>query len=223
MKKNLNVITREKWLRHAVEMLDTKLFNGDLDLFNRQYQVSVGRCPGQKMSESVFPFDGEDVSLDDGSIKRLQKVHVMYNNPDNTFEGKNMYMDPVIDKDGNNITRESYLELLSQNKPLVKGFFAIDQVEKQPTNYIGHIGYNREGKPIRGKDTNFERAYKGHLDRKKLREYKERESRFNKQLQEQVNNAPFHDDTKNQPEDLSKDTYIDPYNHLRSSNNDFTR
>lgn len=65
MKKNLNVITREKWLRHAVEMLDTKLFNGDLDLFNRQYQVSIGRCPGQKMSESVFPFDGEDVSLDD--------------------------------------------------------------------------------------------------------------------------------------------------------------
>lgn len=65
MKKNLNVITREKWLRHAVEMLDTKLFNGDLDLFNRQYQVSIGRCPGNKMSESVFPFDGENVSLDD--------------------------------------------------------------------------------------------------------------------------------------------------------------
>ena len=65
MKKNLNVITREKWLRHAVEMLDTKLFNGDLDLFNRQYQVSIGRCPGQKMSESVFPFDGENPSLED--------------------------------------------------------------------------------------------------------------------------------------------------------------
>ena len=65
MKKNLNGLTREKWLRHAVELLDTKLFNGDLDLFNRQYQVSIGRCPGQKMSESVFPFDGEDVNLDD--------------------------------------------------------------------------------------------------------------------------------------------------------------
>ena len=65
MKKNLNVITREKWLRHAVEMLDTKLFNGDLDLFNRQYQVSIGRCTGQTLSESVFPFDGENVSLDD--------------------------------------------------------------------------------------------------------------------------------------------------------------
>jgi hypothetical protein len=64
-KKNLNVITREKWLRHAIELLDTKLFNGDLDLFNRQYQVSIGRCPGKKASESVFPFDGEDVTLDD--------------------------------------------------------------------------------------------------------------------------------------------------------------
>ena len=64
-KKNLNVVTREKWLRHAVEMLDTKLFNGDLDLFNRQYQVSVGRCPGKKLSETAFPFDGEDVTLDD--------------------------------------------------------------------------------------------------------------------------------------------------------------
>lgn len=64
-KKNLNVITREKWLRHAVELLDTKLFNGDLDLFNRQYQVSVGRCPGKKLSETIFPFDGEDVTLDD--------------------------------------------------------------------------------------------------------------------------------------------------------------
>lgn len=65
MKKNLNGITREKWLRHAVELLDTKLFNGDLDLFNRQYQVGIGRCPGQKGGETVFPFDGEDVSLDD--------------------------------------------------------------------------------------------------------------------------------------------------------------
>jgi hypothetical protein len=65
MKKNLNIITREKWIRHAVEILDTKLFNGDLDLYNRQYQVSIGRCPGKKLSETVFPFDGEDVSLDD--------------------------------------------------------------------------------------------------------------------------------------------------------------
>lgn len=65
MTKNLNVVTREKWLRHAIELLDTKLFNGDLDLFNRQYQVSVGRCGGKKEFEVFFPFDGEDVTLDD--------------------------------------------------------------------------------------------------------------------------------------------------------------
>jgi hypothetical protein len=64
-KKNLNVITREKWLRHAVELLDTKLFNGDLDLFNRQYQVSIGKCGGKKGSEVVFPYQGEDVRLDE--------------------------------------------------------------------------------------------------------------------------------------------------------------
>lgn len=64
-KKNLNVITREKWLRHAVELLDTKLFNGDLDLFNRQYQVSIGKCGGKKGFEVVFPYQGEDVKLED--------------------------------------------------------------------------------------------------------------------------------------------------------------
>ena len=64
-KKNLNVITREKWLRHAVELLDTKLFNGDLDLFNRQYQVSIGHCGGKKGYEVVFPYQGEDVNIDD--------------------------------------------------------------------------------------------------------------------------------------------------------------
>lgn len=61
----LNEITREKWLRNAVEVLDTKLFNGDLNLYEHQYQVSVGRCPGQKKSETVFPFDGEEVNMDD--------------------------------------------------------------------------------------------------------------------------------------------------------------
>lgn len=64
-KKNINTVTREKWLRRAVEILDTKLFNGDLDLFEKQFQVSVGRCPRKKRSEAVFPYDGEDVSLDD--------------------------------------------------------------------------------------------------------------------------------------------------------------
>lgn len=63
--KDLNTVTREKWLRAAVEELDTRLFHGDLNIMDRQFQVSVGRCPGQKSSESVQPFDGEDVTLDD--------------------------------------------------------------------------------------------------------------------------------------------------------------
>lgn len=63
--KDLNTVTREKWLRAAIEILDNRLFNGDLNVMDRQYQVSVGRCPGQKASESVQPFDGEDVTLDD--------------------------------------------------------------------------------------------------------------------------------------------------------------
>lgn len=63
--KDLNTVTREKWLRAAIEILDTRLFNGDLNVMDRQYQVSVGRCPGQKASESVQPFDGENVTLDD--------------------------------------------------------------------------------------------------------------------------------------------------------------
>lgn len=55
----------EEYIKRAVEMLDAELFEGDLDLLNHQFQVSWGRTPGKKMSESIFPFDGEDVKLDD--------------------------------------------------------------------------------------------------------------------------------------------------------------
>ena len=166
----------------------------------------------------------EDIELDDGTIKRLQRVHVLYNNKtDNTFEGKNMYMDPISDENGNNITKESYLRLLAQNKPLVKGFFAREQLAKEPTDYIGHIAFNEQGKPYRGKDRNFERSYKAHIDRKRAREHAENELRLKKQLQEQVNRATFHDDTKNQPEDLSKYTYHDTYNHSRNNDGGYTR
>lgn len=55
----------EEYIKRAVEMLDAELFEGDLDLLNHQFQVSWGRTPGKKMSESIFPFDGEDVKLED--------------------------------------------------------------------------------------------------------------------------------------------------------------
>ena len=58
-------MTREEWLRHAVEELDAQLFEGDLDIINHGYQISASKCGGQKRSECIQPFDGEDVTLDD--------------------------------------------------------------------------------------------------------------------------------------------------------------
>ena len=58
-------MTREEWLRHAVEELDVQLFEGDLDTLNHGYQISASKCSGKRLTECVQPFDGEDVTLDD--------------------------------------------------------------------------------------------------------------------------------------------------------------
>lgn len=58
-------MTREEWLRKAVEMLDTELFKGDLDLLNHSFQINCGICPGKKMTNTIQPYDGEDVKLED--------------------------------------------------------------------------------------------------------------------------------------------------------------
>lgn len=185
----------------------------------KNYDCSLQYSSGIK-ADVTFK-DLEDVTLDDGTIKRLQRVHVMYNKPDNTFEGKNMYMDPIFDENGKNVTKDVYLSQLPEKS--VKEFFLKSVVDTQITNYIGYIGVNAKGEYVPQKDGNFERAYKAHLDRKRAREYAENEARFNEQLQEQVNNAPFHDDTGNQPEDLSKYTYHDPYDHSRNNDGGYTR
>lgn len=59
------MITREEWLRHAVEMLDTELFDGDLDTINHKFQINCGICPGKKQSNTIQPYDGENVKLED--------------------------------------------------------------------------------------------------------------------------------------------------------------
>lgn len=56
-------MTREEWLRHAVEELDTLVFGGDLDLFNHKYQISCAKT--RKSAETIQPYEGEDVNLDD--------------------------------------------------------------------------------------------------------------------------------------------------------------
>ena len=45
-------MTREEWLRNAVEKLNSNLFNGDLDLLNKPYQISCGI-----VSSNVFSKD----------------------------------------------------------------------------------------------------------------------------------------------------------------------
>ena len=63
-------MTREEWLRNAVEKLNSNLFNGDLDLLNKPYQISCGitRTNAQNKGGNyavIFPYDGEDPTLDD--------------------------------------------------------------------------------------------------------------------------------------------------------------
>lgn len=59
------MITREEWLRYLVETIDRVYFDGDLDIPNHEYQISVGRQRGKRQSETVQPSDSEQVTLDD--------------------------------------------------------------------------------------------------------------------------------------------------------------
>lgn len=58
-------MTKEEWLRHAVEEINTAVFEGDLDLLNHDFQIYCGRVRGSKPTECVQPSDGEDITLDD--------------------------------------------------------------------------------------------------------------------------------------------------------------
>ena len=64
------MMTREEWLRLAIEKLNSNLFNGDLDLLNKPYQISSGITRTNAQSKGgnyavIFPYDGEDPTLDD--------------------------------------------------------------------------------------------------------------------------------------------------------------
>ncbi len=58
-------MTREEWLRHAVEEIDTTVFGGDLNLLNHGFQIACGRCPGKKKTECIQPSEVENITLDD--------------------------------------------------------------------------------------------------------------------------------------------------------------
>ena len=58
-------MTREEWLRHAVEEINKEVFSGDLDLLNHEYQIACSKTGGKKQTECIQPYDGEDVKLSD--------------------------------------------------------------------------------------------------------------------------------------------------------------
>lgn len=58
-------MVREEWLRKAVELLDSDLFNGGLDILNNNYQIACGWTKRNRVAEVIFPYDGADVQLDD--------------------------------------------------------------------------------------------------------------------------------------------------------------
>lgn len=60
-------ISREEWLRHAVEEIDKQIFDGALELdVHHDFQIACGWCKGPKaLGETIFPYQGEDVELDD--------------------------------------------------------------------------------------------------------------------------------------------------------------
>ncbi len=164
--------------------------------------------------------DLQNIVLDDNTSKLVQNVYVHYDLPNGTFNGKHLCMEPIFDNDGNNITKESYLQILNNNMPLIKGFFAKDEIEKQPTNYIGGINYHQNGKPYRGKDFNFERSYKNHLDREMALRKRQEEARENAALQERLSKLTVNYDYY-QPEDLSNVTI--PYGNRYKNMDDNVR
>lgn len=70
-------MTREEWLRKAVEMIDTEIFEGELDTINHQFQINCGICPGKKLSNTIQPYDGENVKLDDFFPTTISINHII--------------------------------------------------------------------------------------------------------------------------------------------------
>jgi len=134
-------MTREEWLRHAVEELDAQLFEGDLDILNHGYQISASKCGGQKLTECIQPFDGEDVTLDDFfpttilvshnikdpiemlGVLALECIHAFFNEPKaSTKKFKSLAQKYYFEKPYKSYNPSSYLVSILESvyKSLVK-------------------------------------------------------------------------------------------------------
>ena len=70
-------MTREEWLRKAVEMLDAEIFEGDLDTVNHGYQINCGIVPGKRLTTTIQPYDGEEVKLEDFFATTISVSHTI--------------------------------------------------------------------------------------------------------------------------------------------------
>ena len=70
-------MTREEWLRKAVEMLDVEIFEGDLDTINHKFQINCGIVPGKKLTNTIQPYDGEEVKLEDFFATTISVSHTI--------------------------------------------------------------------------------------------------------------------------------------------------
>ena len=55
----------EEWIRKAVDLINDRVFCGELGIETHKFQISWGRRRGKKPVECIQPSDAEDISLDD--------------------------------------------------------------------------------------------------------------------------------------------------------------
>lgn len=160
-------------------------------------------------------FDDEltSVMLPNHTLKSLQKIKIKYLRQDGSFEQKDFYVEPITQtlQDGTviNNTREYFKQMKEINKPVVKGFFAKEQVEELGTDYLGYIGKDSNGNYNRSFDMNFKYIYNGvyrNRQEQKRREQEQfhlqKEESLRRELANQVQKEPHY--KTSHAEDLSK-------------------
>lgn len=143
-------MTREEWLKHAVEEIDSTIFDGDLDLLNHDFQIACGRCPGKKKTECIQPSDNEDIGLDDffpttisvdfkiKDIKELltyltyECIHAFFNEKGCTKRFKKLAEKYYFEQPYKEVRPSSYLSIL------------VEEVHKKLINKYGDF----PGKPV---------------------------------------------------------------------------
>lgn len=207
---------------------------------NTQPQSSVSRPLSLKYKSGetadVF-FQGlEQVEMQNGNKKSLEKVRIIYTKSNGEFEKKILYVEPIMsqDENGNSIdmTKRSYTDMSKGNMSLVKGFFQREQLGKLPTDYIGFVGQDKNGNPNRSYDQEFYSRYKTFYKQKKARQEaldakfrQDNQRTLQEELMERVNFYGVNIKTSH-PEDLTPDKqyYINvPKNVARNGNDQRNR